>query len=253
MTDFSDILSFYRTGKLSRFALEAEMTRAIDMPRADVIIDETACSAAGTYAIAIIPDMRSGIIKDHIVIDRRLIDSQIAINKIIELISAAGKLIPSVNMRYVGFRSSHHGVETSYLECIEFALNSYKCMISDLDSDLGADSAISYLTGVAHKLDLPSLDSAILSAHTGKDSIEACVEFILGHRLLPKIALENAEDLFKSLNSPSADINGADPLHEVPAENEYYARAASMCDGMINPQYHKDLDPFYLPDTNLNK
>lgn len=253
MTDFSDILGFYRTGKLSRFALEAEMTRALDMPRADVIIDETACSSAGTYAVAIIPDMRSGVIKDHIAVDKRLIDSQIAVGKIVDLINAAGKLIPSVNMRYVGFRSSHHDVETSYLECIEFALNSYKIAISDLDADLGADSALAYLTGVAHTLDLSALDSAILSAHTGKDSVKSCVEFVLNHRLLPKIALDNAEDMFKSLNSPTVGIDGKDPINEVPAENEFYARAAGLCDGRINPQYHKDLDPFYLPDTNLNK
>ncbi len=253
MTDFSDILSFYRTGKLSKFALEAELSRGIDTVRASVSIDDDVNASAGTYAIAIIPDMRSGTVKDTIVIDRKLIDSQIAVGKIVELITAAAKSIPAVNMRYLSFMSSHKNTETSYLECIEFALNSYKTMLDDINADLSEDSAISQMIRIAHTIDINALNTAILSAHTGKETAESCVEYILNKRLLPKAALSNAEDMFKIINNPAISGDGVDPLHEVPAENKFYAKLASVCDGLINPQYHKDMDPFYIPDSNLNK
>ena len=138
------------------------------------------------------------------------------------------------------FIVERHDCEVSFNDCILLYISIYKALCEKY-------AACPYIRDlmVRKTIDLEKIQDVELAIETKNEKSENIVEFILVHKLLPEFALNKAEELFQKLNV--AGGLGSTDITEKPVVNQWYAKTASLSNGIINPEYHQDLDPDYIP------
>lgn len=248
---FQQIVEYYRGGKINKFTAEAEISRLINALNAKVLIDDkTNPNGASTYIVMLIPEMINGVYRTTMVLDEKFVLGQQSALLVAELIEHAVGCIPAAVMMLGKFITSKNGAEASKNECIGAYLEIYRETMGTLISD--NDPAIKMEINDFHLYDIgPGIDAS-LALKQGHEETSSIIEYLRVNRVVPELAIQKAVELFNRINGRVGDDSEQAVSEDVvkPAENEFYSKLKRDYKGLIDPEYHKDIDPNYLPKTN---
>ena len=244
MRDVKDIIEFYRSEKISDHSFKMEIGRALSpLSRLNVEVD-TGTSAGTTnssYVAMVVPEKINGELYSTLVIDRNAIMNILTIDDIDFVLKTSENFTTYAVKMLNNFIVTRAGTEVSYSECILTYLHIYKALCEKF----AAYPALKDLM-ISKTIDLEKLQEVELAIETKNEKSESVVEFILIHKLLPEIALKKAEELFQHINV-AGSFSSETEADGKPVQNYWYSKAAALSNGIINPEYHQDLDPFYNP------
>lgn len=237
-----NIIDFYKAGDIEKIVLENEIGRLLSGSfYVNVILDDLENKNNRSYIAMVIPEMVNGVYKEKFVIDKDIIDTKLSSDKVCLLLEKMYEDVPKINKIYHEFIYKNKDTEVSFLECVQLFIKMYCNFIFDLPVEI-FDTVADFKTTVEK-----DTSDILLAIQSGNEPSHEIVSHILLNHTLPKIALTCAENLFKNINVPVEDINNKIKEQEIPESDVMHADMASQSNGVINPGWREDLDPFYIP------
>lgn len=243
MRDIKDIIEFYKTEKISDHSFKMEITRALS-PLSHVSVDldlgTTASTTNSSYIAALIPEKVNGELFSTLILDKYALINVLGVDDIDFILKTSENFSTFAAKMLNDFIVRNAESEVSFNDCILLYISIYKALCEKY-------ATYPYIKELMVKqtIDLEKLRDVELAIETKNEKSESIVEYILVHKLLPEFALRKAEELFQQLNRGSL-ASGENP--DVPVKNYWYSKTAALSTGIINPEYHQDLDPNYIPN-----
>jgi hypothetical protein len=248
MEELSEMVDMYKEGKITKFSMESELSKFLDLVTYSSVMLEANASGNdnATYIGGIMPESINGDIKVTFVLDDHLLKTMMTGDDVAAVLSGFKTVYQKAVMLLNQFLLDKKDSEVPVSECIKLYVDLYK---------LGAMSfpdSIVKKFGSANSYNAKAADDVDLALATGNETISRVVEYITVMHVMPKEFLNAAERLFKAVNVPQAAPSVAQnsiAAMDIPEENVLYGKMASNSDGTINPFEKHELDPFYVANT----
>jgi hypothetical protein len=243
MEELTDLVEMYKNGKLTKFSMESELAKFIDIVTYSTVSLET--SVVGndnvTYIAGVLPESINGDVKVTFVLDDHLVKTLLEGDELEGILTGLKSAYPKAITLLNDFIRTRKGSEVPMSECIALYAKIYKLGVQSMPADVLRRFAAS------NSYNERSIDDILLALDTGNETIAKVVEYATVMHVMPKSFLFAAERLFKMTNVPAmgSDIKAMD----VPEENVLYAHMAQNSTGLINPMEKHELDPFYVAKT----
>lgn len=237
-----EIISYYKSGKLSKKSVEAELPDLLYIMNCSVELDDTVSASSNTSYIAmIIPEIVNDmIVRSTLVIDDHIVKSRLSTDGFISVLNSCVEAYQTILRLFDKFKTAHKSVETSFLDCVEIYGLLYKQLISSLKAE-DIQKLVDDKTFSEKKI-----DDALYSIANNSEKPESIIEYIRNNYVMPNIVLEKAQQLFKKLNDATNTTKSVSDI-DTPEQNVLFNSMLSFSTGIIDPTYSKEVDPFYEP------
>ena len=242
MKDALSIIEFYKDNKISTYSFESEISRLFpSILNLKVVLDNKTVvgTTNSSYIAALVPEYVNGTTITTLAIDEYALKNKLSTADVSYVLDCAERLVPSTIRHYISYINRYKDGEIGFIDCIAIYINCYKVFLDEMVKNPSLNKLVEEKT-----ISLDKLSDLQLAIENGTESLEHIIEFISVHKLLPELALYKAEKLFQDRNTAVA---GEHKNIDIPKSNELYAKMASLSTGIINPEFHQDLDPNYIP------
>ena len=237
MENLKEYLKLYKAGKLSKMATEMEINKALDMLKTKVCFEDSATNNANTSFIAcMVPELcdKCGALKLHLVFDNRFVMTLLNEDEIISILEGFKKGYQTIIREFNNFIQLHKDGEITLAETLLEYATLYSLSLNYIPIDV-----VNKLTDSGAFVPGRVTD-VLVALKTGNEELNKTIEFCLVNHVVPKCLIDLSEKLFK-------DLNGIEQSIDDSVVNGVYNRMKELSTGNINPEYHKDIDPDYIP------
>jgi len=254
--ELEQFINLYRDSKITQFALESELTRAMTefvypMKVIVKIIKNDAGHSGSTFGIKALPEINS---KDNtmcIAIDDGALLNLFTTEELIKILKEETYYSQHVLKEYSRFLMSKVGSDPSLSEAVVFFLKLYKDSLNNLIEKL--PSIVSKLQSNKVLTTTEDIDREIDVINSGKEKIDIIIERLVVKSLLPLITVEKAKQLTQVIaNSAKEDESLKLFINpEEPGMNQFRQKQRALSDGTYTNKPKSTIIPYdYEPETN---
>lgn len=199
-------LKLYRAKRISKFAVENELTRDFfaNIPNAKVVLTAGVGGRPSCSLVAgLIPVINGSKIDVYAALDDYLVGNVLSAEETESVLSALAPRAFGAIKDLALFKDSNTGSEVSLSDCLLFYFNHARNDFVALPKDI-IDTLEKYKI-----IDFSGIQDAILALRLGREKAANAIDYVLSLGLLPKEYILAAKTLFASLNvSPNVVPEG---------------------------------------------
>jgi hypothetical protein len=253
----AQMIELYKSGKISELALEKELTLAFAEAVAPVdilvkIIKNDGVGTSGrTFGVTSLPETAGTKNRVTIIVDNESIKNVLSPKDVLTLIALEAKDIQNTLKEYSKFIIKHTGSEVSVLKTLELFLELRKESIERLRDNLNElyEKLLENKTIVSEE----DLDKELEKLESTTDRLDVVIEHLIVTDALPKLFVEKAQELARTLtgisNQEKIDDTNFKIAHEEPVMNQFQQQRRALSDGTYQKP-GKKIAYDYKPDTN---
>lgn len=244
MADIKAIIELYKSGKISKFTMESELTKYLaSIPNVSVrLTSSSGGHTVSSYIAGFVPVSNGVKTIPVLLFDNYLFAYAMDTEDILSVLRSLSHRGMASVKELADFVSTHNGAEVPMSECILFyiglAKEDFAALPKNLTYNLTKFGVVSF-TGI---------EDYALSLKLGKETPSVVLNGLVTAGILSKEHIELMKALFHAVNAEGAimDTTGADP--DTPTLDAQWHKIIGKSDGEFDVSLSKNLDPAYTPD-----
>jgi hypothetical protein len=254
--DLAKFVELYKTGKITKYSLEAELSKAISEASEPVMISvslvtEQDGNTNSTFGVASLPEMAGGKALNTILVDQEAVISLLRSEEVVEAVIGEASRVQSVLKDFIGFHSDRKGKETSAGQALEVLLKIYAGSLRKLSESL--PEAFSRLRESRTIQSAEAIESEAAAIGSTDDELRFVVERLTISKKLPQLIVLAASKLSKELSEGSGKGAKIQLFYrdDAPVMKQFYQQRRALSDGTYTDnKMSKVIAHDYKPETN---
>lgn len=240
MTEIEQIIQLYKERKLTRFALECELSRMLSNEIVDIPVEITKSSSAA-YISCILPEEFNGGIKTTLLVSDSAIIDYLSNKELISvLVSVAESRVPVMSF-FTKFLDKKDRAEISKSEWFNLYLNLYLITLKSINPQILANLE-------ERKINFCKIDDIKemikkFEAASTKEEVEGLISVLKTKTIIPDRMIETAENCYEKYRSniTLTIVDKEKTVEEVPTMNAFAAAIAAATNSKVglNIQDHQ--------------
>lgn len=254
--DLAKLVEFYKTGKITRYALEAEMSKAFSeaMEPSMVsvsLVTEQDGSTNSTFGATLLPEMIGGKVQVTLLLDQEMVISLTSPAEVVSLAENELSGFQGAIKELTSFHREKKGTEVQIQESLAVFARIFRDSLRRFSDGLPELYNKFFESRTIQSAE--SIESEIKVLEDGSDEPRFVIERLTISKKFPQLMVVAASRLAREL-SDGLDKATKIPLFyrdEAPVMNQFYQQRRALVDGTYTDNKMSKVIPHdYYPDTN---
>jgi hypothetical protein len=254
--ELARMVELYRTGKITKYALEAELSKAFSAAMepnivAVSLVSEQDGNTNSTFGATLFPEKIGEKITVTLLLDKEMVLGLATSSEIVDLVENELKGFQKTIKDFNSFVREKKGTAISISDTVLVFLKIFRESVARFSE--GLPNLFSKLKEISTIQSVDSIDSEIRAIETESDDIRFIIERLTISKKFPQVFVLAAERLVKELgegleNTAKQSIFYRD---DAPVMNQFYQQRRALVDGTYTDnKMSKVIAHDYKPETN---